>query len=339
MRLGQTDDGTLPESLTQRQAYDLITEGFGAGANGPLFLAVALPRPGDMTPVDAIGQAASKVPGLQVTPAQVSPDGSAALVVVIPPGAPQSEQTENLVNSLRTDVLPPAVQGTSATVFVGGQTAAFVDLGERIQDRLPLFIGAVVALSFILLMMVFRSILVPLKAAIMNLLSIAAAYGVIVAIFQWGWLKGLVGLDETVPIVSFVPMIMFAILFGLSMDYEVFLLSRIREEYYESKDNLRSVIEGLAATARVITSAALIMISVFLSFVGNPDPTVKMFGVGLAVAVFVDATLVRLVLVPATMELLGAANWWLPGWLGRILPRIRIEEGVPTPATVPAAGR
>jgi RND superfamily putative drug exporter len=339
MRLGQTDDGTLPESLTQRQAYDLITQGFGAGANGPLFLAVALPRPGDMTPVDAIGQAASKVPGLQVTPAQVSPDGSAALVVVIPPGAPQSEQTENLVNSLRTDVLPPAVQGTGATVFVGGQTAAFVDLGERIQDRLPLFIGAVVALSFILLMMVFRSILVPLKAAIMNLLSIAAAYGVIVAIFQWGWLKGLVGLDETVPIVSFVPMIMFAILFGLSMDYEVFLLSRIREEYYESKDNLRSVIEGLAATARVITSAALIMISVFLSFVGNPDPTVKMFGVGLAVAVFVDATLVRLVLVPATMELLGAANWWLPGWLGRILPRIRIEEGVPTPASVPAAGR
>jgi RND superfamily putative drug exporter len=339
MRLGQTDDGTLPENLTQRQAYDLITQGFGAGANGPLFLAVALPQPGDMAPVDAIGQAASKVPGVQVAPAQLSPDGSAALVVVIPPGAPQSEQTETLVNSLRTDVLPPAVQGTGATVFVGGQTAGFVDLGERIQDRLPLFIGAVVALSFILLMMVFRSILVPLKAAIMNLLSIAAAYGVIVAIFQWGWLKGLVGLDETVPIVSFVPMMMFAILFGLSMDYEVFLLSRIREEYYESKDSLRSVIDGLAATARVITSAALIMISVFLSFVGNPDPTVKMFGIGLAVAVFVDATLVRLVLVPATMELLGAANWWLPGWLGRILPRIRIEEGVPTPASVPAAGR
>ena len=300
---------------------------------------MALPQPGDMTPVDAIEQAASKVPGVQIAPAQLSPDGSAALVVVIPPTAPQSEQTETLVNSLRTDVLPAAVQSTGATVFVGGQTAGFVDLGERIQDRLPLFIGAVVALSFILLMMVFRSILVPLKAAIMNLLSIAAAYGVIVAIFQWGWLKGLVGLDETVPIVSFVPMMMFAILFGLSMDYEVFLLSRIREEYYESKDNLRSVIDGLAATARVITSAALIMISVFLSFVGNPDPTVKMFGVGLAVAVFVDATLVRLVLVPATMELLGAANWWLPGWLGRILPRIRIEEGVPTPVSVPAAGR
>jgi len=339
MRLGQTDDGTLPEDLTQRQAYDLITEGFGAGANGPLFLAVALPQPGDMAPVDAIEQAAAKVPGVQVAPAQLSPDGSAALVVVIPPTSPQSEQTEELVNTLRTDVLPPAVQGTGATVFVGGQTAAFVDLGERIQDRLPLFIGAVVGLSFVLLMMVFRSVLVPLKAAIMNLLSIAAAYGVIVAIFQWGWLKGLVGLDQTVPIVSFVPMMMFAILFGLSMDYEVFLLSRIREEYYESKDNLRSVVDGLAATARVITSAALIMISVFLSFVGDPDPTVKMFGIGLAVAVFVDATLVRLVLVPATMELLGAANWWLPRWLGRILPRIRIEEGVPTPVSVPASGR
>jgi RND superfamily putative drug exporter len=247
------------------------------------------------------------------------------------------------VNDLRTTVLPDAVSGTGASVFVGGQTAAFIDLGERIQSRLLLFIGAVIGLSFLLLMMVFRSVLVPLKAAIMNLLSIAAAYGVIVAIFQWGWLKGLVGLDQTVPIVSFVPMIMFAILFGLSMDYEVFLLSRIREEYYESKDNLRSVVNGLGTTARVITSAALIMISVFLSFVGDPDPTVKMFGVGLAVAVFVDATIVRLVLVPATMELLGAANWWLPRWLGRVLPEIHIEEGktptpTPTPAPVPTGG-
>jgi RND superfamily putative drug exporter len=169
----------------------------------------------------------------------------------------------------------------------------------------------------------------------MNLLSIGAAYGVIVAVFQWGWFKGVVGIDQTLPIVSFVPMMMFAILFGLSMDYEVFLLSRIREEYYESHDNLRSVVDGLANTARVITSAALIMISVFLSFLGDPDPTVKMFGLGLAVAVFVDATLVRLVLVPATMELLGPANWWLPKWLGRILPKIRIEEGTPTPTPTP----
>jgi RND superfamily putative drug exporter len=339
MRLGQTDDGTLPESLTQRQAYDLITQGFGPGANGPLYLAVELPQPGDTAPADAVQQAVANVPGIQVAPPQLSPDQSVALIIAVPPNSPQSEQTEELVNDLRTTVLPAAVQGTGASVFVGGQTAAFVDLGERIQTRLPLFIGAVVGVSFLLLMMVFRSILVPLKAAIMNILSIAAAYGVIVAIFQWGWLKGLVGLDQTVPIVSFVPMIMFAILFGLSMDYEVFLLSRIREEYYETKDNLRSVVNGLGATARVITSAALIMISVFLSFVGNPDPTVKMFGVGLAVAVFVDATIVRLVLVPATMELLGSANWWLPHWLDRVLPKIQIEEGkAPTPAPVPVGG-
>ena len=343
MRLGQTDDGTLPENLTQRQAYDLTTQGFGPGANGPLLLAVTLPRPGDTAPADAVGQAVAKVPGIQVAPAQMSPDQTVALIQAIPATSPQSEQTENLVNDLRTTVLPDAVRGTGASVFVGGQTAAFIDLGERIQSRLLLFIGAVIGLSFLLLMMVFRSVLVPLKAAIMNLLSIAAAYGVIVAIFQWGWLKGLVGLDQTVPIVSFVPMIMFAILFGLSMDYEVFLLSRIREEYYESKDNLRSVVNGLGTTARVITSAALIMISVFLSFVGDPDPTVKMFGVGLAVAVFVDATIVRLVLVPATMELLGAANWWLPRWLGRVLPEIHIEDGktptpAPTPAPVPTGG-
>jgi putative drug exporter of the RND superfamily len=336
MRLGQTDDGTLPENLTQRQAYDLVTQGFGPGANGPLLLVVSLPQPGNTAPADAVGQAVAKIPGVDVAPPQVSPDQTTAVLIAVPPTSPQSEQTENLVNDLRNNVLPPAVRGTGASVFVGGQTAAFIDLGERIQDRLPLFIGAVIGLSFLLLMMVFRSVLVPLKAAIMNVLSIAAAYGVIVAIFQWGWLKGLVGLDQTVPIVSFVPMIMFAILFGLSMDYEVFLLSRIREEYYESKDNLRSVVDGLGATARVITSAALIMISVFLSFVGDPDPTVKMFGVGLAVAVFVDATIVRLVLVPATMELLGAANWWLPGWLGRVLPEIHIEEGkAPRPASVP----
>jgi RND superfamily putative drug exporter len=340
MRLGQTDDGTLPRNLTQRQAYDLITQGFGPGANGPLLLVVALPQPGDTAPADDVEQAVAKVPGVEVAPPQVSPDQTTASIIAIPPTSPQSEQTQELVNDLRSTVLPQAVQGTGASVFVGGQTAAFIDLGERIQDRLPLFIGAVVGLAFFLLMMVFRSVLVPLKAAIMNLLSIAAAYGVIVAIFQWGWLKGIVGLDDTVPIVSFVPMMMFAILFGLSMDYEVFLLSRIREEYYESKDNLRSVVDGLGATARVITSAALIMISVFLSFVGEPDPTVKMFGVGLAAAVLVDATIVRLVLVPATMELLGAANWWLPRWLGRVLPQIRIEEGeLPKPVSVPAGGR
>ena len=211
--------------------------------------------------------------------------------------------------------------------MVGGRTALLSDLSERITARLPFFILGVVALSFLLLMVVFRSILVPLKAAIMNLLSIGAAYGVVVAVFQWGWAKGLVGIDSAVPINPFVPMIMFAILFGLSMDYEVFLLSRVREEFLRTGDSHTSVVDGLASTARVITSAALIMISVFLAFVATDDVTVKMFGLGLATAVLIDATLVRMVLVPSTMSLLGSANWWLPRWLDRILPHMDLEGG------------
>ncbi len=332
MRLGQVDDSTAPRDTTQRQAYDLIAQGFGKGANGPLVLAVAFPKPGATGAAAAVEGAVARVPGVAaVAPPQLSPKRDAAVIVVVPSSAPQSAATETLVDHLRGTVIPPEVRGTGAAVYVGGVTAAFIDLGQRIQDRLPLFIGAVVALSFLLLMMVFRSVFVPLKAAVMNLLSIGASFGVIVAVFQWGWLKSVVGVSETTPIVAFVPMMMFAILFGLSMDYEVFLLSRIREDYQETKDNLGSVINGLSVTARVITSAALIMISVFLGFVASPEPTVKMFGLGLAVAVFVDATVVRLVLVPATMELLGDANWWLPGWLDRVLPHIEIEEGDPPP--------
>jgi RND superfamily putative drug exporter len=332
MRLGQVDDGSAPRSTTQRQAYDLISQGFGKGANGPLVLAVSFPTPGDTEAATVVETAVARVPGVAaVAPPQLSPSRDAAVVVVVPSSAPQSAATETLVNRLRGSVLPTAVKGTGAAVYVGGITAAYIDLGQRIQDRLPLFIGAVVGLSFLLLMMVFRSVFVPLKAAVMNLLSIGASFGVIVAVFQWGWLKDVVGVSETTPIVAYVPMMMFAILFGLSMDYEVFLLSRIREDYQETRDNLGSVINGLSVTARVITSAALIMISVFLGFVASPEPTVKMFGLGLAVAVFVDATVVRMVLVPATMELLGDANWWLPGWLDRLLPRIEIEEGAPPP--------
>ena len=325
MRLGITDDGSDPTSTTQRQAYDLIAEGFGAGANGPLVLAIALPQPNDTTAADDVEQAVAKLPGVQVTPPQVSPNGRAAVITVIPPDAPDSEATTELVNDLRSEVLPPAVKGTGAEVYVGGVTASFIDLGDRIEERLPLFIGAIVGLSFLLLMVVFHSLLVPLTAAIMNLLSIGAAYGVIVAVFQWGWAKGVIGLDQTEPIVAFVPLAMFAILFGLSMDYEVFLLSRIREAYVRTGDNSASVVEGLSQTARVITSAALIMISVFLAFVPNPNPVVKMFGLGLAVAVAIDSTIVRLVLVPTIMELLGKANWWLPRPLDRILPKIEIE--------------
>jgi RND superfamily putative drug exporter len=268
-----------------------------------------------------------------VAPAEVNAAGDAAIVTVIPRGAPQDAETTALVHRLRDEAVPAALEGTGAEAYVGGLTAVFIDLSDKVASRLPVFIAAVVGLSFLLLMVVFRSVLVPLKAALMNLLSIGAAYGVVVAVFQWGWGAGLIGLDETVPIVSFVPMFMFAVLFGLSMDYEVFLLSRIREEHLAGRDNRTAVVNGISSTARVITSAALIMICVFSGFVLGPQPIVKMFGVGLATAVLVDATVVRVVLVPASMRLMGEANWWLPRWLDRLLPHLDIEGagGLPSP--------
>ncbi len=326
IRFGQTDAGTAAPESTQRQAYDIVAESYGPGVNGPLVLAL---ESGDRAAVDEVTTALEGVEGVAfVVPAVVSPDGDAAVLQVIPTTSPQAEGTTDLVHRLREDVLVDL----DTEVQVGGLTATFVDLSDKVASRLPWFIGAVVGLSFLLLMVVFRSILVPLKAAVMNLLSIGAAYGVIVAVFQWGWGKGLVGLEEAVPIVAFVPMMMFAILFGLSMDYEVFLLSRVREEYLRTGDNTGSVISGIASTARVITSAALIMISVFLGFVLGEDPIVKMMGLGLATAVFVDATIVRVVLVPATMRLMGDANWWLPAWLDRLLPHLDVEGGHGLPA-------
>ncbi len=251
---------------------------------------------------------------------------------MLPTTAPDSAQTADLVATLRTSVLPEAIGTSGAQAYVGGLTAAFIDIGNRISDRLPYFIGAVVLLSFFLLMLVFRSVLVPLTAAIMNLLSVAAAYGATVAVFQWGWAKGLIGLESTVPIVPFVPMMMFAVLFGLSMDYQVFLLTRVREEYEKTGDTRQGVVRGLARTARVITSAALIMIFVFGAFVLNFSPEVKMFGLGLAFAVLVDSTIVRMMLVPSIMEILGDANWWFPKWL-RFLPQLQIdgESSAPEP--------
>jgi RND superfamily putative drug exporter len=332
MRLGMTDNGASPSSMTTRQSYDLLAEGFGPGFNGPLLLSVRL---GDATVDDLapLGEAVAADPGvLAVSPPRPNDDATAAVLQVIPTTAPQDEATTDLVHRLRDDVIPQALSGTPGTeVFVGGQRATFIDLSDKVAGRLPWFVGAVILLSVVLLTMVFRSIAVPLKAAAMNLLSIGAAYGVIVAVFQWGWLKGLVGLEETVPIVSFMPMMLFAVLFGLSMDYEVFLLSRVREEYLERGDNQEAVVEGISATARVITSAALIMISVFAAFVLGDDPVIKMFGVGLATAVLIDATVVRIVLVPATMRLLGDWNWWLPGWLDRLLPNLDIEGGTGLP--------
>ncbi|MCZ7525467.1 MAG: MMPL family transporter [Acidimicrobiia bacterium] len=258
------------------------------------------------------------------------------MVTAVPASEPQAEATGELVHRLRDEVLPAATEGTGVEVLVGGPTAGFIDQSERIAQRLPLFVGAVVALSFLLLVVVFRSILVPLKAALLNLLSIAAAYGVVVAVFQWGWGRSLVGLDEAVPVAAFVPMMMFAILFGLSMDYEVFILSRVREEHVSGHSNVESVVRGLGSTARVVTAAALIMISVFLGFVTGDDVVVKMMGIGLATAVLVDATVVRMVLVPATMALVGEANWWLPRWLDRRLPRLDLEGEAGT-GTAPAA--
>ena len=327
MRLGETDDGTLPASSTQHQAFDLIAEGFGPGYNGPFVLVVKLPGSSDPTTgLDEIAAAASKAEGVEsVSPPVVSPNKKAAEIEVVPKTAPDSVATEELVRRLRDDVLPPVAEKTETEIYLGGVTAAYIDLGDRIADRLPWFILMVIGLSFVVLTLAFRSLVVPATAAAMNLLSVGAAYGIVVAVFQWGWGKGLVGLESTVPIVSFVPMLMFAVLFGLSMDYQVFLLSRVREEYQRSGDTRRAVEVGLATTARVITSAALIMIAVFLSFVPYPISEIKMFGLGLAVAVFVDSTLVRLVLVPSLMTIFGRANWYLPRWLDRILPRIHLE--------------
>ncbi len=327
MRIGTADDGNSGKATTQRKGYDALADGFGRGFNGPIQVVVQVPAAADKAAVARVHDALQADPGVAAVTAPVfNSNGDTATLTANPTTAPQDEKTDALVHHLRSDVLPATVEGTNAKVLLTGQ-ALVTDLAERITSRLLLFISAIVAMSFVLLMIVFRSVLVPLKAALMNLLSIAAAYGVVVAVFQWGWGNELIGLKATMPISPFAPLIMFAILFGLSMDYEVFLLSRVREEYMASGDSHTSVVDGLSSTARVITSAALIMISVFASFILADDPIGKMFGVGLAAAVFLDATLVRMVLVPSTMSLLGRANWWVPGWLDRILPHLDLEGG------------
>ncbi len=324
LRLGSPDEGTLPESRTERRAYDLIAEGFGPGINGPMIVVIDVSE--DRSVVEPLATVVAQDRGIEsVTPADVNADAGVATIVAFPNTSPQDSATVETLERLRTEALPSVLAGSPAEAHIGGYTATTADLANRVSQRLPWFIAAVIGLSFVLLTMVFRSILVPLKAAILNLLSIGAGFGVLVMVFQWGWGMSLIGLEATVPIISFIPLFMFALLFGLSMDYEVFLLSRIREEYLVSGDNDSSVISGIASTARVITSAALIMISVFGAFVLGTDPTIKMFGLGLAVSIFVDATIVRIVLVPATMKLMGDANWWMPAWLDRILPTIDIE--------------
>ncbi len=338
LRLGFPDEGALPDSRTERRAYDLVADGFGPGSNGPLVIAVDVSR--DPSVVDPLVSAVRADDGIAaVAPAQINAAAGVATLIATPTTAPQDEATLDTITRLRIEVFPQVLDGSPARAHIGGQTATWADIGDRVGDRLPLFVGAVITLSFLLLILVFRSVLVPVKAALLNLLSVSAAYGVLVAVFQWGWGMGLIGLESTVPVVSFIPLLMFAILFGLSMDYEVFLLSRIREHFRISGDNKASVIDGIASTARVITSAALIMISVFLAFVLADDPAVKMMGLGLATAILIDATIVRMILVPATMTLLGDANWWLPDWLDRLLPKLDTDDrgGIaePDPQTDP----
>jgi putative drug exporter of the RND superfamily len=327
LRLGFSDEGNYPEDTTTRQAYDLLAEGFGPGFNGPLSLASEVPAGTDPAALQAVTDAIAADPGVAFVSDPITNDDTAPTAVlwrVTPTTAPQDAATTDLVNRLRNDVLPAATAGIGLDVAVAGGVAIGVDYTDYLAERLPYFFAAVLGLSFLLLMVVFRSLLVPLKAVIMNLLSIGAAYGIVVAVFQWGWGASLLDI-EAAPIEPFVPMMLFAIVFGLSMDYEVFLLSRVREEWDRTGDSRTSVADGLASTARVITAAAAIMVVVFGSFIGESDRVVKLFGLGLSMAVLIDATIVRMLLVPATMELLGDRNWWIPHWLDRILPRVHIE--------------
>ncbi|MDP9238898.1 MAG: MMPL family transporter [Chloroflexota bacterium] len=335
MRLGFTDAGNNPTTQHSRRAYDLLTKGFGPGFNGSLIV-VADVSNGGADRLDAIAAALRHAPDVaEVSPPILNPARDTAVITLIPGTSPQDEQTKNLVHQLRNDVVPNAIAGSGAKVYVAGGLAGFIDAQDRISSRMPALFAGVIGLSFLLLTVVFRSVVVAAKAAIMNLLSIGASYGVLVAIFQWGWFSSAIGIEKG-PIETFIPMMMFAILFGLSMDYEVFLISRVREEYLRSGDNATAVSHGLAATARVITAAAAIMVAVFITFVFGSERVIKEFGMGLATAIFVDATIVRLVLVPSTMELLGDRNWWLPPWLDRLIPNVSIEAPEPVLAGVPA---
>jgi RND superfamily putative drug exporter len=349
IQFGMPDDSSMPKGISQRTAFEATTRAFGPGVNGPLVVAVALPTkpPVDFaTALSDLGPISTAVGALErpgtiegvrysIGPIPNDVDRTTAVVYQITPtSAPDAEATSALVERLRAD-LAAATAGTPYRAYVGGATATLIDLTDVVARWLPWVVGAVVLGALILLLIVFRSVPVAVKAAIMNLLSIAAAYGVVVAVFQWGWAKGLVGLDQTVPIVSFVPLIMFVILFGLSMDYEVFLMSRIHEEWERTQETRTSVVLGVANTARVITTAAAIMIVVFGSFVTNANPTVKLIGFGMAVAVLIDSTLLRMVLVPAVMELLGRRAWWFPRWLGW-LPHLDLGESDPA-AAGPAA--
>ncbi|MEV2252695.1 MMPL family transporter [Streptomyces sp. NPDC050147] len=326
LHLGTSDQGNNAASATTRQAYDLLADGFGPGVNGPLTLVTDVDGAGDRLALTNLGHTLESTKGVaSVSPVTYGADGTVAHVTVVPDSSPQSQRTSDLVDRLRDDVLPMAEADTSLDVLVGGVTASYDDFAEIIVGKLPLFVGVVIGLGCVLLLLAFRSIGIPLKAAAMNVAAVASAFGVVVAIFQWGWGSELLGLGSAGPIEPFLPVIMVSVLFGLSMDYQVFLVSRMYEEWLETGDNRRAVRVGLAETSRVINSAAVIMIAVFLAFVLSGDRVIAMFGIGLAAAVALDAFVLRTLLVPALMHMLGDANWWLPRGLDRRLPRISIE--------------
>ncbi|MBB4793970.1 RND superfamily putative drug exporter [Streptomyces nodosus] len=326
LHLGTSDQGNDPKSSTTRQAYDLLAQGFGPGVNGPLTLVTRVGGAEDKLALDNLDTTLAATRGVaSVTPATYNSAGDAAYLTVVPDFAPQSQATSELVSRLRSEVLPAAEKGTTLDLSVGGVTATYDDFAHVIVGKLPLFVSVVISLGSVLLLLAFRSLGIPLKSAVMNVAAVASAFGVVVAIFQWGWGSELLGLGRAGPIEPFLPVIMVSVLFGLSMDYQVFLVSRMYEEWRETGDNRRAVRVGLAETGRVINSAAVIMISVFLAFVLSGDRVIAMFGIALAAAVALDAFVLRTLLVPALMHLLGGANWWLPSWLDRRLPRLSIE--------------
>jgi RND superfamily putative drug exporter len=325
LRLGESDAGNNPSSLSSRHAFDLLAQGFGQGFNGPLLLVAELSRHEQAGTLSTLRTDVAGTPGVvAVTQPRISPSASVAVMQAYPSSAPEALATTELVNRLRHTVLPGFAHSTGTPVLVGGFTAAAVDFSNHLANKLPLFFGLVILLSAFLLLLVFRSVVIPVQAAILNLLTVGAALGVTVAVFQWGWLAGLLAIEKG-PIEAWVPVIMFAVVFGLSMDYEVFLVSRIREQWRIRRDSSAAVAEGVSLTGRVITAAAAIMVCVFLSFVLSDERTLKEFGFALAVAVLLDALVVRCMLLPASLELIGPITWSLPGWLESRLPHINIE--------------
>jgi RND superfamily putative drug exporter len=338
VNIGLPDAGNDPEDSSSRHAYDTLAEGFGPGSNAPMLVVADMSQANDDAAVQRLVAELGTTAGVAaVSPPQFNPAGDTALVTVVPTTGPQEDATGDLARSLRDEVIPAAADGTGAEIHVGGVTATVIDMDTTISNRLPLLIGGVVLVSILLLLVAFRSIVIAVTAAVMNLLSVGAAYGVAAFFLSGGWAGQLIGIDTPTPMASFIPVIMFALLFGLSMDYEVFLISRVRESWVRTRDNSRALVSGLASTGRVITAAAAIMIVVFAAFITSDQVFIKVFGVGMAAAIFIDATIVRMMLVPAVMHMLGRSNWWLPRVMDRRLPQLNVEGRpetfLPTPET------